>query len=601
MPSNYDGGGYANGGYANGYASGYAKFPATMFPDPADCSGWSTWSRSDVRRLRYRILYDFYSSAIYLGHHGEFIRRQLGLYKNVRAGMSPIRQVVEFGVAHIHGGPLDAEAGPGGTVPSALPIIPGKKASSDLPAAIATLWRSSRWSGKRELFTRNGLLTGDTGIEIQVDSNRGEVKMVPLNPNDITDCWHVDGVIQSITREYEVIDPLDRTGQKTCQGKEIITLDDSGKFITYETFRNDVSFPWPGNPDSAWDYPIPFIPIVLAQNIDMSQPWGVSEVAPALQTVTELDNQISNLADAKLKENNGPWLLSGAEFDGSGMNPYPDHDTLDDITMGGQLDAMRSTYGLPPAPAQPGFRRENMRLGEKSDVSFLTTSNAAANAKPLIYPINVADAMGLINRYDQSLRESYPELQIKSNATASGDASGRALRIYRSEATQKIQQRRSAYDECLVAAHRMAIAVGGGRGFPGYESFGVQSFNDSSTDHRIGAREVFPSDPLDVTEIKAAQWDVVTKAVVAGVPLPQAMKLAGMPEADVDDTASMIQAERDEKEEQEQERVIELVTKSLAADADAANADAAKDTANPKSDPDGMNKNGSEAAGTGGA
>ena len=106
--------------------------------------------------------------------------------------------------------------------------------------------------------------------------------------------------------------------------------------------------------------------------------------------------------------------------------------------------------------------------------------------------------------------------------------SGRALRIARQRCEAKVQARRVAYDDGLVRAQQMAVAIGGWRGYEGFAGFGLDSYRAGALDHRIGMRPVFQVDALDDIEIDAAFWSAAKTAVKeVGLPLTLYLRRQG--------------------------------------------------------------------------
>ena len=101
------------------------------------------------------------------------------------------------------------------------------------------------------------------------------------------------------------------------------------------------------------------------------------------------------------------------------------------------------------------------------------------------------------------VERNHPELQADM-ATASGDASGRALRVARERVEAMVSQRRAGYDDGLVRAQQMALSIGGMKGYPGYEAFGIGSYERGELDHSIGDRPVFAVDEADRLELATA-------------------------------------------------------------------------------------------------
>ena len=78
-----------------------------------------------ARNMRYRILWAMYENSAYrnLHHWSKSYKVAYGLYRYIRAIYNPSYRLGEFWKAHLLAGKLDADAGDGEAVPSALPII----------------------------------------------------------------------------------------------------------------------------------------------------------------------------------------------------------------------------------------------------------------------------------------------------------------------------------------------------------------------------------------------------------------------------------------------------------------------------------------------
>ena len=67
------------------------------------------------------------------------------------------------------------------------------------------------------------------------------------------------------------------------------------------------------------------------------------------------------------------------------------------------------------------------------------------------------------------------------------------------DAISKYQEARGNYDTGLVAAQKMAVAIGGMRGYDGYTGFSLMSLEDGSLDHQIEQRPVI-NETMSVVE-----------------------------------------------------------------------------------------------------
>jgi hypothetical protein len=125
---------------------------------------------------------------------------------------------------------------------------------------------------------------------------------------------------------------------------------------------------------------------------------------------------------------------------------------------------------------------------------------------------------------------------------ATGDPSGRALRVARQRTENKVQERRVAYDGALVQAQKYAVAIGATRGYPGYEGLDADPREDGPLDHEVAHRPVFQPDPLDDIEEGTAFWGMVGAAVTAGMPLELVLEREGW---DPGDIAKVVKAKED--------------------------------------------------------
>jgi hypothetical protein len=103
-------------------------------------------------------------------------------------------------------------------------------------------------------------------------------------------------------------------------------------------------------------------------------------------------------------------------------------------------------------------------------------------------------------------------------ANASGDISGRALRINRGPAEDKVLQRRPNYDDAIRRAQMMAVAIGGYRNYEGFSGYDLDSYASGKLDHTIGERPVFGKDRMDELEYDAEFWTVAGQAKAFGIP-----------------------------------------------------------------------------------
>ena len=519
------------GGLASSsYGTGYRQFLTTLYPNPSVRDDQFRWGDSLIRWLRYRYLWSFYDQSIYWGFYGELVKREFGLYKNIRPILNSITRLVDFNVDHVMGGRLDREAGDGGKRPSALPIILGEKAHKSIRPCTARLWSCSRWQTKKSIFARYGAAMGDVGLELIPDPETRQVRMRVVHPAEIRACtFDPYNNVTSIQLERIERDPDDQAGNRYAEYMEQARLED--KVVVYRTYRNRTPYAWPGSPGEEWTTPLPFIPIFLNQHIDYGYNWGISATGPLISKSMDQDDQGSNLADATRRMVNGPWLLSGATLKPSPRGPSP---------WGG------SDFGPKEPTTSNYYQVRSAQIATRADMPIIETPGPNVKMTPIMFPVPVGEVVGFLQMIEKNIRADYPELEIDNQDKA--PASGRALREQGRRAVSKIEGVRAGYEDTLTKAQMAACVIGGVMGYPGYEAFNIDSMEDGKVDHHIGERAVFTPDPLDVIEVEQAEANAAKTWVEVGVPLRAvlAMRLDWEDE-DLDTMDAMREAELEQK------------------------------------------------------
>lgn len=483
------------------------------------------FSDFDARRLRYAIYWAFYENTAYRGIHTWAKRYKIehGLYKYIRNLYNPSYRLIEFWKTHIWGGTLDPEAGGGKEQPSAIPILTENKR---LRAAIAQLWQWSNWEVKKDQLTLYGAAFGDVGIKVVDNTDREKVYLQVIHPRMIQ-AVEVDdfGNVKGYTFEEERDDPGDSDRRVTYQ--EIAERD--GDFVVYRTLKDGQPYPWNGI-EAEWAEPYGFIPFVVIQHNDVGFDWGWSELHPIRSKVHEVDDLVSKLDDQIRKTVDAPWLFGG----------------IDAPWLFGGIDAPTSQPETTKSTAttdrpEPGREEIPALYGE-----------VGATAQPLVAPLDIVGTSEHINNLLEEIERDYPELQDDIWAAGS-NASGRALRTARQRTEAKVRQRRPNYDNPLVRAHQMAVAIAGYRSYgEAFGGFGLDSYDQGDLDHNIAKRPVFAQDPLDDIEMDQEFWTAAKSAQDAGMPLSVFLKRKGWSE---DEIAEVMEA-RDQQRQADDESAI---------------------------------------------
>jgi hypothetical protein len=265
--------------------------------------------------------------------------------------------------------------------------------------------------------------------------------------------------------------------------------------VVYQTLLNDQPYAWDGEV-AEWKVPYGFVPLITTQHNNVGLSWGWSELYPCLSKIREVDDIASKLSDQVRKMVDSPWLFSGLD----------------------KPKEQPTARGNAAGPSNPEPGRE--------EIPAIYAKDPNAKATALVAPLDIAATVTHLTSMLQELEREYPELQMDI-WTASGESSGRALRTARQRTTTKVTARRAGYDNGLVRAQQMAVAIGGMRGYPGYEGFDLSSYSAGALEHAIGERPVFDPDPLDKIEESKAFWEAAKAAVDAGDTLEVYLEDAG--------------------------------------------------------------------------
>lgn len=473
------------GAVSSGLGSGVAAFRQSWLGTPAIRDDeWGEW---EYRAGRYELLWAFYRSSQYqedVHRWAQKFKSDFSLYTDIRTVFGSGRRLGEFWATHLWGGSLDPRAGNGSNDPSALPI---READAAVQGGIARLWLDSDWQSKKDVMARFGAVMGDVGLKVVDDPAGQKVRLEVVHPGRIRAVKRDPyGAVLSYLEAERREDP-ERSRQLarpvwcdySCQ------VDLVGGEVFYQTFRDGRPYDWPDNPpdstdDGVWSRPYGWVPLVLVQHIDIGADWGDSEVYGILDRTMAVDSLGSMLNDQVAKLLNSPWMVAGV--------------TKISVEMAG---------------------------GKEKMPMFAAPKDATATA--MVAPMPVEEVKDVIASIMSQIELDYPELMV-DRARSSGDMSGKTLREARKPAESKVQSRRAAYDRALVAAHRMALAMGSMQGYEGYRDLPTDVSASGPLGHRIGDRNVFKMDAFDRYEEQLQRAAGVAAFTAFGMPVDVAMR-----------------------------------------------------------------------------
>jgi len=459
----------------------------------------------DARKMRYAIFRAMYEGTLYSRQHtfSPLYKHDYGLYKYTRSVYNPAYRLGEFWKNHLLGGKLDPEAGDGSTVPSCLPILTDNE---QLRPFLAQIWRDSNWQIKKDVLGLWTPIEGDGIIKIEDDVKNERVYMRPISPSTLADVTLDErGNVRGYVIEELRKDPRKANSKRKVTYREVATRE--GDNVHYVTYLDNKPYAWDGE-DSQWDEAYTFVPMVLIKHNDVGLNFGYSELLPGMSKFREVDDLASKLSDQIRKTVDAPWLLSGVT----------------------KPKTTPKVQGEEPT-------EENKQPGREEIPIFYGPTGA--DAKALVADMNIQYAAEYIKDILADIERDYPELN-RDMHNVSGDISGRALRINRGPAEEKVLQRRPNYDDSLVRAQQMALSIGGMRGY--FEGITLESYWAGELDHTIGDRPVFSKDVMDNLERDEKFYTVANQAKAFGIPPTEYLRLYGAEQGWDEDKIKQIEA-----------------------------------------------------------
>ena len=449
-------------------------------------SDWAdpeSYTDYESRKLRYQILWAWYESTAFRNIHkwAQAYRNEYQLYSYIRNIYNPAFRLVEFWKTMIWGGLLDPEAKEAGSVPI-------KTDNDDLRKPIAELWKASNWDINKDIAVLWACSMGDVAIRIVDDPDHEEVRLENVHPASIKHLV-VDG--RGYVKEYQIEETRIKpdTNNKTATYLEVATREPDSDIINFETFADGKPFDWNGV-SAKWTEEYGFMPLVAIQHNNVGFDYGWAEMHPLRSKMNDVDDVASKLHDYIRKVIDPVWLFN-----------FSKPKTSARTTM--QRDAATTDR------KEPG----------KEEVPALYVGDPNAKGQALVTQVGIAETSQEIQNILSEMERDMPELQMDI-WTVGQDVSGKALGKARQRVERKVIQRRPNYDKALVRAHQMAIAIGGEKGYKGYDGYNLMSYDAGLLNHSIPSdRTIFESDPYVEANEKRIMWETVSKAVASGIPI----------------------------------------------------------------------------------
>lgn len=430
------------------------------------------------RRLRYAMYAASYENTSYRNIHtwAQGKRVKYGLGKYIRDIHNPTAQLVDFHTSTIWRGSI-APLLEGG----AIPLVVNGSNENAVRMAADNLLRMSNFETGKNITVMKGSNLGDVGLKIVDDLDRGQCRIEVIDPSEIEDVITDNGIIKAyrLTKWQDNDHDMLTKYTETCERGD-------GEDVVFKTFVNDRPAPWPGTEDFEWVESYGFIPFVTIQHRTVGGKWGWAEAHPINSKIMEMDDIASGLDDYIRRAEHSLGLISGMSKPSNKLTATTSDATSDN--------------------PQPGREEEKyIWAGDGVQASYI----------PMISGMSIAEVDNRIMSIMASIESDMPELR-KSIWDIGGDPSGVALATAREPTETKINSRRTNYDGGLVRALQMGIAIGGFRGYDGFEGFDLQSYARGLLDISIAARPVFSEQKIDKQNATTAFWTTWAQVSTSG-------------------------------------------------------------------------------------
>jgi hypothetical protein len=418
---------------------------------PTDNYDWN-WYQS--RLFRYALAESYYNNIAYrnIVTFSARLKANSDLYKHIRSVYNPVYRLVEAYTAKVYGGALDFEDLSRGAIPVTM-------ASDELKAAISKLWIWSNWGVQKSLYPRTGSQLGDVFIKTVDEPDKEKVRMEVLHPGKVKEAeFDAVGNVKTATIEY---DRCETDGKTWYLYTEKI---DQESFSFYKNGK-----PWdyldnrPGGANSQYDNIYGFVPLVHTKHKDVGQTWGANAFHAQLGKIDELNDSASLLNDQVRKAVNVMWYFAGVKSK-TEVNASTD-----------EKDKMPAIYG--PEGSQPF---------------------------PMIANVDITAAGINIERLQTELERDLPELALH-RLREGGNVTAPGVRASYSDAIDHFTEAQGTYDDGLIRAHKMAVTIGGMRGYEGFQGFGLDSYDNGDLDHYINERPIIQDQLSKLEKVQTLQ------------------------------------------------------------------------------------------------
>ena len=434
-----------------------------------------------------------------------------GMYVKTRGIYNPVGRNCEFWQSAIYPGMIpqgDASLPSGAR--EALPMAPG--INPDLRACILQTAQWTNFQTQKDQLTYLGAALGDVGQEIVDDTRRGKVAFKLWWPGFVKSI-EIDDYenVQFVRLEY-----LTGDGDETYMYRQEMSKD------SFATFKDDRPFAYDDSGDSERPNPYGFVPFNWVRHYPLLGKFS----EPAMRSTAKLDmlnSTVSRTLDYIKTRQKAPFGIA-AEWDSRGLG---------DIDVAARrTNTETDEYG------------SNVVVVDTDD-AFILALPAGATGLPLSGNIEPEQSIAFIDRMLAELEADNPELNAFAKLREMSSVSGVAIERALGDTVGRVRRAQAAYDQQVVKAFQMAVAIGGWRYNLGswerttatekFAPFGLDSYDRGELDFMLLEREFVKPTQNERFEAANLKYASISAATAAGLPLKAALVEAGYSEEDADE------------------------------------------------------------------
>jgi hypothetical protein len=401
--------------------------------------------------------------------------------------------------------------------------------STAVEKAVRQVWTWSNFLGRRQTIARRYAMFGNVFVKVAQSSDKRRVFFRLLDPRWVTRHLFDDqdrGLLVYCRLDIPVVS-IDANGDEKTTYVTEVWEKDADRYRRWEHDKgsgSDIKTLGAPTLDGTLTglFRINFIPIVHAPFRDAGDGLGVGAFELQIPKIREACRMATELHAKLFRFNKPTWVAMANAVDKTGR-PMPGPKLagiggiVEQLRVRGGRKAMESarerTAGMSGIQVVP--------VGDEDWVSL----DGMADLKPLVPPINYADALAIIAAMMEEITEDLPEMSYSRVYALPGDASGKAIRMRLIGAIAKAEEARANILPALVRLNQIAITIGQNGGL--FTDLGPRAYEEGKLDHEIELLPVLPMDEAEKIEDEQAKVSVVILKDQAGWPKTTALEEFG--------------------------------------------------------------------------